>query len=295
MKINKNIYIIVVVAIAVITMIQTVSLIGDDKSMMSIHEECVQCHGNVKIQLALSAQHSSFACSKCHPGSSTAHTNKYPECEFCHETTELTDTAEAHSDFVPLGKEGCIACHTEYNIIMNYTRPEFVSFTIINNSGNWTISNIKTSGIINLSYNALRSGGNHVITNVSCKDCHKDVFDAVSAKGHAVVIGKDGNQSIYHNISNSTTKQEWCFTCHSTKDTKFPTQPHSVRKTTCDECHVAYGMPEHPGNLYNNIKSVPHLYRSLVCISCKSMEWKVPDITLNFKVHQEPYFDVTMW
>jgi len=208
---------------------------------------------------------------------------------------ELSDKFEAHSEFISLGTEGCIACHTEYNVIINYSIPEFITFTISNDSGNWIVSNFGTSGIMNLSYNALKSGGNHIIKNVSCKDCHKDIFDAVSVKGHAVIEGKDGKQTPYHNISNSTSKEAWCLTCHNPKDNKFPTQQHSARRTTCEECHVAYDLPAHPGNLYTNIKTVPRLYRSLVCISCKSVGWQEPNTTLKFKVHQEPYFEVMMW
>ena len=295
MNLNKNIYIIVVVAVIFTTLIQTVSFISKDKTHESVQEECVQCHGNVRTQLSASTQHSSFTCSKCHPKSAIEHTNRYPECEFCHETEQLRDASEAHTDFVSLGREGCIACHTEYNVIMNYSRPEFISYVITNDSGNWIISNFETIGVMNLSNNAMKSGGNHVIKNVSCQECHKDIFDAVSAKGHAVVMGKDGKQAPYHNTNNFTSKEAWCLTCHSPRDSKFPTQQHSVRKTDCEDCHEANNLPAHPGNLYTNIKAVPHLYRSLVCISCKSAGWQMPNTTLKFKVHQEPYFDVTMW
>ena len=96
-------------------------------------------------------------------------------------------------------------------------------------------------------------------------------------RGHAVVSGKDENQAPYHNTSNSTSNEAWCLTCHSPKDNKFPNQQHSARKTTCEECHEAYNLSAHPGNIYTNIKTVPRLYRSLVCISCKSVGWQVPN------------------
>lgn len=293
---NKNIYIIVILAVIVTTLFQTVSFIKNDiKIVQTDEDKCIKCHENVKEQLSVSSEHSSFSCAKCHPKSLINHTNKNPECEFCHDTTELSDPSEAHSGFEPLNSEGCIACHTNYNVIINYSRPEFISYEITNDTGNWVISNFTTTGMLNLSYNALKSGGNHNIKNVSCKECHKDIFEAVSANGHAVVPGKDGDQSHYHNLSNSTSTEAWCLTCHSPNDIKFPTQLHSARRITCEECHVAYNIPAHPGNFYTTIKTVPHLYRSLVCISCKSVGWQVPKTTLKFKVHQEPYFDVTMW
>jgi len=294
---NKNIYltiILIIVAILATTFIQTVNFISSEHPILQTDQDkCIKCHENVKTQLAESTQHSSFPCEKCHPKSIINHTNDLPECGFCHDTTKLSDSSEAHSGFEPLNSEGCIACHTNYNVIVNYSRPEFISYTITNNSGNWIITNFATTGMLNLSYNAIKSGENHNVKNVSCKDCHKDIFDAVSVKGHAVVEGKDGKESLYHNTSNTISKEAWCLTCHSPKDNKFSTQ-HSVRKTTCEECHETYNLSAHPGNFYTNIKTVPRLYRSLVCISCKSVGWQVPNTTLKFKVHQEPYFDVTM-
>jgi hypothetical protein len=292
---NKNIFIIIVVAVIATTFIQTFNFIGSEHVILqSDQDKCIKCHENVKTQLSESAQHSSFSCAKCHPKSIINHTNERPECEFCHDTTKLSDSSEAHSDFVPLNSEGCIACHTNYNVIINYSRPEFISYEITNDSGNWVISNFATIGMLNLSYNAIKSGGNHNVKKVSCKECHKDIFEAVSANGHAVVSGKDGKQSLYHNTSTSIIKEAWCLTCHNPNDTKFPTQQHSARRITCEECHIAYNLSAHPGNFYSNIKTVPHLYRSLVCISCKSVGWQVPNTTLRFKVHQEPFFDVTM-
>ena len=292
---NKNLYNVVILAVIVTTLIQTVSFISNDIPIFQQgQDKCINCHANVKTQLSTSSQHSSFSCTNCHPKSPLNHTNKAPECEFCHDTTQLGDTHEAHSDFIPLNSEGCIACHTNYNVVINYSRPEFISYTITNDSGNWIISNFATTGVLNLSYNAMKPGGNHNVKNVLCKDCHKDIFDAVSVKGHAVVEGKDGKESLYHNLNNTISKEAWCLTCHNPRDNKFSAQQHSARKTTCEECHETYNLSTHPGNFYTNIKTVPRLYRSLVCISCKSVGWQVPNTTLKFKVHQEPYFDVMM-
>lgn len=293
---NKNLYNVLILAVIVTALIQTVSFISNDIPVFQQDQDkCINCHENIKTQLSASSRHSSFSCTNCHPKSLLNHTNKVPECEYCHDTAQLGDTHEAHSDFVPLNSEGCIACHTNYNVVINNSRPEFISYTITNDSGNWIISNFTTTGVLNLSYNAMKPGGNHDVKNVSCRDCHKDIFDAVSVKGHAVVEGKDGKESPYHNISNTISKEAWCRTCHNPKDNKFSTEQHSVRKTTCEECHETYNLSVHPGNFYTNIKTVPRLYRSLVCISCKSVGWQVPNTTLKFKVHQEPYFDVTMW
>src|SRR5659263_157570 len=235
---NKNIYIIVILAVIATSFLQTVSFINKDiKIVQPDEDKCIKCHENVQDQLSESSQHSSFSCAKCHPKSIINHTNEPPECEFCHDTTKFRDPSEAHSDFEPLNSEGCIACHTNYNVIINYSRPEYISYEITNDSGNWIISNFETRGMLNLSYNAMKPGGNHNIKNVSCKECHKDIFEAVSSNGHAVVSGKDGKESLYHNTSNSTNKEAWCITCHSPNDTRFPTLQHSARRITCEECH----------------------------------------------------------
>ena len=293
---NKKIYLVVILAITITTLSQTFSFIsGDHQFYETVQNKCIKCHGDTGVQLSTSANHSLFACSGCHIQSATNHTNSNPECKYCHATPQLNDTLEAHTDFVNLGSKGCIACHTTYNTLVNYSRAEYIDYTITNNYGNWVISNITTIGTLNLSYNALRQGGDHDIKNVSCKDCHKDIFDAVSVGGHAVVLDKNGTQVPNHRINSSAGVEAWCLSCHSRNDTKFPTRQHTARKTTCEECHEAYNLLPHPGNFFTNINTVPRLYRSLVCIACKSVGWQEPNATLHFKVHQEPYFDVRVW
>ncbi len=293
---NKNTYIIIVIAVIGATLLQTSSFIKrDNHAAIQDKNDCIKCHDNIKAQLDKSAYHTSFACGQCHPRSAINHTMEHPECDYCHDTTHLSDNLEAHSGFVPMNSQGCIACHTNYNVILNYSRPEFIVFSISNVSGNWIISNFSTIGMLNLSYNTLRAGGNHNIKNVSCRECHEDIFEAVSAKGHAIILGKDGTQVAYHNVSKSKNQEEWCLTCHNTHDNKFPSHQHAARRTGCEDCHETYNLSAHPGNLYNTIKTVPRLYRGLVCISCKSIGWQAPNTTLKFRVHQEPYFDVTMW
>jgi len=289
---NRNLFLIVVLALIITTVSQTVSfIVGDHQFYESVQDKCVKCHGDIQIQLSASDQHSNFSCATCHVRSATNHTNKNPECSYCHTNQHLNDTLEAHPGFSSLGSEGCVACHSTYNVIVNYSRPEYIDYTIKNNNGNWIVSDFKTVGTLNLSYDAMRQGGKHNIKNVSCKDCHKDIFNAVSAGGHAVVLSKNGTQAPYHNNSNDST-ENWCRTCHNKNDTKFQNQQHSARKTTCEECHESNNLTAHPGNFYTNIKTVPHLYQSLVCISCKSAGWPAPDAAINFKVHEEPYYDV---
>ncbi|VVB85454.1 Cytochrome c7 c [uncultured archaeon] len=292
---NKKLFIIVILVLIVTTLSQTVSFItGEHGFYQTVQDKCVKCHGDIKVQLSASANHSYFSCTSCHAKSSTNHTNVLPKCEYCHAVPQLNDTFEAHTGFSNLSSEGCIACHSTYNVLLNYSRAEYIDYTITDNAGDWIISNFATVGTLNLSYNAMRQGGNHNMKAVSCKDCHKDIFDAVSLNGHAVVLDRNGTQVVNHSISGSTDEESWCRTCHNRNDSKFPSQQHAARKTTCDECHQAYGDNLHPGNFYTNIQTVPHLYRSLVCISCKSAGWPAPNATLHFRVHEEPYFDVVV-
>ncbi|MCZ7399878.1 MAG: hypothetical protein O8C62_09445 [Candidatus Methanoperedens sp.] len=296
---NKKIYLIVLLAIIITTLGETVSLISGEHGFYSnqtMQDKCTKCHGDVKVQLSTSVQHSTKSCTFCHAKSATNHTNTVPDCQDCHANLKLNDTLEAHAGFVQLGSEGCIACHTTYNAIVNYSRAEYIEYDITDSNGNWSVSNFTTTGTLNLSYNANRTGGNHNWKNVSCQDCHQDIFDAVSRGGHAVVIDINGNgtqQAPYHNNTNSPL-EAWCRTCHNRSDTKFSTQ-HAARRTTCDECHQAYGVQVHPGDFINTgIKSVPYLYRSLVCIACKSTGWQSPNPKIHFRVHEEPYFDVVV-
>lgn len=300
---NKTIFLIVLLAIIITTLGETVSIIsGEHGFYEKVQDKCTKCHGDVKVQLSTSVQHSSDSCTFCHISASN-HTDRVPNCHDCHAnaTLKLNDTLEAHPDFAQLGSEGCIACHTTYNVIANYSRAEYIDYYITNNGGDWTISNFTTAGTLNLSYNANRNGGNHNWKDVSCEDCHQDIFDAiVNVSGHAVVFDKNGSntQVPYHSNANITL-EAWCRTCHNTNydSTNFSTQ-HAARKTTCDECHQL--LDNHPGNFYTNIQTVPHLYRSLVCIACKNPPnqtgWINPSEgqTLHFTVHEEPYYDVKM-
>lgn len=295
---KKIIAIILILVIIITTLIQTTSIFSNEHSLyQTVQDKCSKCHGDVKSQLDISVKHSALNCTYCHTKSATNHTNIKPECSDCH-TTRLNDTLEAHSEFVGLKSDGCTSCHTNYNVILNYSRPEYIDYDISNQNGDWIISNFTTIGNISLSYNALRKGGRHNINEtVSCKDCHKDIYDAVAIGGHAVVIDKNGSQSVRHSTTNYPNLTAWCMNCHNNRDSLFTVQ-HAARKTTCDECHETYGVG-HPGNLYTNVKTIPRLYRSLVCISCKSTGWNTGIITqnngtLHFTVRQEPYYDVTV-
>lgn len=299
---NKKIYLvlIIIISIAITVLVQTVSIVTNEHSFyQTVQEKCIKCHGDVMVQLNTSAKHSTLSCIYCHQRSTTNHTNTKSECDECH-MTRLGDTLEAHSEFVQLKSDGCVACHTNYNIIVNYSRPEYIEYDITNNNGNWIISNFTTIGNINLTYNALRIGGKHNWKDsVSCVECHKDIFDAISRGGHAAVFNQTGIQVARHSTDNYPNLTAWCTNCHNKADPAFPTQQHTVRKTTCDECHETYGVG-HPGNLYTNAKVVPRLYRSLFCISCKSTGWNTEYIIndgdmLHFRVYQEPSYGVSVW
>lgn len=295
---NKKIYIVVLLAIIITTVSETVSLIGGEHGFyQTVQDKCIKCHGDIKVQLSTSVVHSSLSCTTCHIMNN--HTSTVTvNCRECHNpntdgTPYLNDTREAHTEFNPLDSEGCVACHTTYNTIVNYSRAEYIEYYITNDSGSWTISNFTTNGTLNLSYNADRNGGNHNWKDVSCQDCHQDIFEAVSAGGHAVVYQENSSQMVpYHSNSNSTL-ETWCRTCHSTNydSTNFSTQ-HAARKINCEDCHQL--LDNHPGNFYTNIQTVPPLYRSLVCIACKQLNqtggWINPaqGQSLHFTVYEEP-------
>lgn len=297
---NMKIYIGIVLVLIITTYIQVTSLLVDNEHSFyqTVQDKCPKCHGDIQVQLSISEKHSALNCTYCHQKSSTNHTNIKPRCGDCH-ITNLGDTLEAHSQFIPMNSDGCVYCHTNYNVITNYSRAEYIDYDISNNNGNWEISNFTTTGTLNLSYNALKKGGDHNWkSNISCVECHKDIYDAVSIGGHAIVLDKSGTQVLRHTTANYSNLTAWCTNCHTRSDMAFPTIQHAARKTTCDECHETYGVP-HPGNLYTNIKTIPRLYRSLACISCKTVGWKSGTImnsngTLHFTVRQEPYYDIVV-
>lgn len=279
------------------TLAQTFSIISNEhKFYETVQDKCIKCHGDIRVQLDTSAKHSTFSCTYCHEKSTTNHTNIKPECGDCH-AIRLDYTLDAHSEFAHLRSDGCVACHTNFNVIINYSRAEYIDYDIQNQNGDWIISNFTTVGNLNLTYNALRKGGKHNLKNsVSCNECHKDIYDAVTVGGHAIVLDKNGSQVEKHSTANYSNLTAWCDNCHNRTDPML-IQQHTVRKVTCDECHETHGVG-HPGNLYTNVKVVPRLYRSLVCISCKTVGWKTENMTagdnLHFTVRQEPYYDITV-
>ncbi len=291
---DKKLYLAVIIAVVITTLSQTVSIIsGDHTFYQTVQDKCTKCHGDIREQLSASNTHSSYSCTFCHSRSETNHTNTIPACQDCHAVSQkLNNTFEAHAGLAAIGSEGCIACHTTYNAVVNYSRPEYLDYDITKMpGGKWIVTNFTTTGTLNISNNANRNGGNHEWKKVSCKDCHKDIFDAVNVSGHAVVLDKDGTQVKRHSNAN-IPPESWCMTCHGPNDNRFGSQ-HAARRTTCDECHQAYGAADHPGDFINTgIKSVPHLYRSPVCIACKSAGWQEPPI--HFRVRQEPYFDAVV-
>ncbi len=294
---NKKIYLIILLAIIITTLSETVSIIsGEHGFYQTVQNKCAKCHGDIKVQLSTSVQHSTLSCTSCHI--TTNHTSTVTmNCRDCHAVPQLNDTREAHTDFNRLGSEGCIACHTTYNAIVNYSRAEYIDYDITNNSGNWAISPIAPSGTLNLSYNAYRNGGNHNWKNVSCQDCHRDIFNAVNLGGHAVVFDGNGSQVPYHSYANYSTFETWCRTCHNTNANaaNFSTQ-HAARRINCEDCHKL--IVNHTGNFYTNIQTVPHLYRSLVCIAChqKTGGWvNLSDgQTKHFTVYEEPDYRVVV-
>ena len=288
---NKTIYILTLLAVIITTLSQTVSIFsGEHEFYQTVQDKCVKCHGDIKTQVSTSTQHSTYSCIFCHTRSDTEHANNKPNCQDCHIDLHLNDIADAHSDFAALGSEGCLACHTTYNVIVNYSRPEYIEYNITDVGGEWIVSNLSTTGTIELSLDANREGGNHNVKNVSCQDCHQDIFSAVAAGGHAVVLDKDGSLVSIHDKNRFTTMKEWCLSCHNPNNAQSPTVQHSARKITCEGCHGI--EDDHPGNFFVNIESIPKLYRSNVCISCKSIGWQEPNSTIHFRVRQEPYYNV---
>ncbi len=277
---NKKLYLIVIFTIIITTLSQTVSLVIDNEhsfySNQSMESKCPKCHGNIQEQLTASIAHFSDSCMDCH-------SNATPECSTCHEevTSNLTNSSEAHTvlytaslnnSFAFKESESCIACHTTYNANISYSKPEFISFNITNESGNWNITDFTAGQIQSFPGSTGRNGGNHNMKNVACEDCHIDVFDAAyNSSSHASYLSEN-NVTIYHNRNASDI---WCQSCHGTSydPANFSIQ-HAARDITCDECHQS--LDNHPGNLYANIQAsnIPREYRSFVCIACKkSLPW----------------------
>jgi len=92
--------------------------------------------------------------------------------------------------------EACVSCHSAFNNDINFTRPEFIEWDIINSSGTWTISNLvigQSRQFMKRSHREFR-WGNCIIfvsgSDINCMSCHEDIKQAVMQAGIQMNNGK---------------------------------------------------------------------------------------------------------
>ncbi|NJD51801.1 MAG: hypothetical protein FIB07_02935 [Candidatus Methanoperedens sp.] len=310
---------------------------------------CLKCHPDIRQDLDSSIHHTYFSCENCHylnESLNQLHSSDVPGCLDCHgmplrivtdsnNNTFMTPlaqvfgenitNAESHNPFISGAvsnslmkgeNEACIFCHSDYYKNVNFTRPEFIEWDVLNSSGTWTISNlvIGQMKIINGINTTGNPGGklhniNLVTTYTDCISCHEDIKQAALAGGHSNEQWRKN-----HNLSAYSDLNSYCKSCHkpltqnNAGTSPYPANPfnlpvHNSMTISCMDCHGRSGnlfvdingatrTPPYNsssmGNIENSITLQPAFIQGYFCMACKNTGNPVPNNSLHFKYYTEP-------
>jgi hypothetical protein len=305
---------------------------------------CEKCHSNIRNELNDSLHHTYFSCVSCHQLYSEYHSSSIPPCLTCHGTDPLTvidqkgstfiaktapvyaygqGAADSHIPFVYNANnsnlsEGsniaCVVCHSRFNIDINYIRPSYLEWDVVETNGKWEIQNLIFGPMNEISVKNYLDGKSHNISNVNCISCHKDIEQAVVSGGHSNEQWRNK-----HGYAGYTDMNSYCISCHNpiTEDISghspypaypFNSQVHDAMKISCMDCHGRSGdlivningIKEKAiydggsmGNIEESILQQPAFVQSYLCIACKNTgdpdnPSPLPGKPLHFKLYTEP-------
>ncbi len=188
------------------------SHIQEELSDSEIHEgfDCVNCHRLKRTSSGESIEYAAHNDSGWHPGNQS-HAAYTPTCLDCHggngiyyndtwkakqappapafNQTNYGSDHSAHKSFVEFASasnssagenEACIACHTNYSVENEFSRPKYFDFSVKWNGGLHIDSNGR--GPTNTTIvTKLSSGAKHQFkARVECQSCHQDVWQAIN-------------------------------------------------------------------------------------------------------------------
>lgn len=284
--------VLLLIAIALIATPETISYFTGQHTYES--KSCVACHANIDQDVRQgNTVMATYDCILCHyyisiNGSSVrGHTSVNNACDDCHPNVDdqFISKNDSHKNFYQAAildnsmlsaNEACHMCHSDSGKRFVYSRPEFIEYEVVNDSGTWTIQNFLEGTDSN--YNVVLSSNNGLHTirsgaDVNCTECHTDITTAIDAGGHYPV------NTTFH--SGSST----CTLCHDNYGPVGRIQ-HSSNSSTCVNCHST-----HNGSILGSINNYPLNVKGNICLGChKTSLPYVPanNTTTNFKVYLEP-------
>lgn len=258
---------------------------GEGKGEHSFSKElsCEKCHLDVRNQLNISTFHSDLSCKDCHLMNTTrAHASYTPLCADCHIISKKSN--DAHTLDIN-GNSMCSSCHSSFNNKIEYTRPEYLEWDVVNvtdsqNNSKWLIENLDFGPSKSVLSEKNQDGKLHNISkDVDCVSCHQDIKDAVIKGGHS-------NEQWEHKHNYGSNMNAYCRSCH------FSSTNHGGAKISCLDCHNINN--EDMGHVGESMAQQKSFVQSYLCMACKNTNNPSPyNNSLHFKFYTEP--DVTIY
>ncbi|MBW6517743.1 MAG: hypothetical protein K0A89_04480 [ANME-2 cluster archaeon] len=288
--------ILLLIAIAFIATPNTISYFTGQHTFES--KSCMACHNSIELDVKQGTTlMATFDCIQCHyyisisNSSVQGHSTVNNACIDCHLNVgdQFISKNDSHKNFYQAAildnsmlstNEACLMCHSDINKSFIFSRPEFIEYEVMNDSGTWTVQNLLEGATVNNNINFNSNNGTHTIlsgADVGCTKCHTDITTAIGTGGHYPV------NTTFHSASST------CALCHDNYDQVQLVQ-HVSNSSTCISCHST-----HNGSIINSINNYPMNVKGNICLGCHmtSAPYLPANNTItNFKVYLEPGSDV---
>ena len=256
---------------------------------------CIDCHPDEENDVTMGTAMTTFSCINCHPFGPTSgliengHSATDNMCNECHIYTEnqFISQGDSHQNLYQAAidddsrvyaNEACFFCHSDATKSIDFYRPEFIEYEIVDIGGDWFIQNFIEGTEINYQISLNRNNGLHSTlsgADVGCTECHTDITTAINTSGHF-----PSNKAPHQNTSS-------CAQCHDNWNQGTRDQ-HVSKSITCVSCHSSHTLGV---NILDSISNYPAEYEGNICLGChKNMAAYVPQLNnvTNFKVFLEP-------
>jgi len=258
-------------------------------------KSCIDCHSREGNDVTLGTAMITFSCINCHPSGSISgltengHSSSNNMCNDCHTYAEsqFISKSDSHQNLYQIAiddnsrtyaNEACLFCHSGATKSIDFYRPEFIEYEIVDIDGNWIVQNFNEGTEINYHISLDRNNGLHSILSgddVGCIECHTDITSAIDKGGHYPI------SAAFHTTSST------CAFCHDNWNQGARDQ-HVSRSITCVSCHPSHILG---GSILNSIPNYPAKHEGNICLGCHSSTAAyVPTLNnvTNFKVFLEP-------
>lgn len=260
-------------------------------------KSCIDCHSREGNDITLGTTMTTFSCINCHPFDSTSgltengHSATNNMCNDCHIYTDdqFISKSDSHQNLYQAAiddnskayaNEACFFCHSDAKKSIDFYRPEFIEYEIVDMNGNWIVQNFNEGTEINYHIVLNRNNGLHSFlsgADTGCIECHTDITNAINTGGHYPSnIDKGPHQ---------TTST--CVHCHDNRY-KGTREQHVSKSITCVSCHSLHTSGV---NILDSISNYPAKYEGNICLGChnNTVAYTPPiNSTTNFKVFLEP-------